>query len=71
MNRPVSRNRATTTLEADGSFRMVIAHSDPGIPNWIDTEGRASGTLFFRFFLAEGDIDTLSTEVIPFAEIGT
>ncbi len=71
MNRPVSRNRATTTLEADGSFRMVVAHADPGIPNWIDTEGRSSGTLFFRFFLAEGDIEPLGTEVVPFAEIGT
>ena len=71
VNRPVSRNRATTTLEADGSFRMVVAHADPGIPNWIDTEGRASGTLFFRFFLAEGDIDPLRAEVVPFAEIET
>ena len=71
VNRPVSRNRATTTLEADGSFRMVVAHADPGVPNWIDTEGRASGTLFFRFFLTEGDIDPLSAEVVPFAEIET
>jgi len=69
VNRPVSRNRASTTLEADGSFRMVVAHADPGIPNWIDTEGRDSGTLFFRFFLAEGDIDPLGAEVVPFAEI--
>ena len=66
LNRPVSRNRATTTLEADGSFRMVVAHADPGVPNWIDTEGRASGTLFFRFFLAEGDVEPLSAEVVPF-----
>ena len=50
---------------------MVVAHADPGIPNWIDTESRASGTLFFRFFLAEGDIDPLGAEVVPFAEIGT
>src|SRR5262249_13177157 len=35
-NRPVSRNRAQTKLEADGSFRIVLAHSDPGHPNWID-----------------------------------
>ena len=49
-----------------GSFRMVVAHADPGVPNWIDTEGRASGTLFFRYFLAEGDVEPLSTEVVPF-----
>jgi hypothetical protein len=45
---------------------MVVAHADPGVPNWIDTEGRASGTLFFRFFLAEGDVEPLSAEVVPF-----
>ena len=71
MNRPVSRNRATTTLEPDGSFRMVVAHADPGVPNWIDTEGRPSGTLFFRFFLPEGAVEPLGAEVVPFAEIGT
>jgi hypothetical protein len=70
MNRPVSRNRANTTLEVDGSFRMVVAHADPGVSNWIDTEGRPSGTLFFRFFLPEGDVEPLGTEVVPFAEIG-
>jgi hypothetical protein len=64
VNRPVSRNRANTTLEPDGSFRMVIAHQDPGIPNWIDTEGRPSGTVFWRFFLPEGDIEAPQTEVV-------
>ena len=37
---PPSRNRASTTLEPDGSFRIVLAHADPGVPNWIDTEGQ-------------------------------
>ena len=40
VNRQVSRNRANTTLEPDGSFTMILAHEDPGLPNWIDTEGR-------------------------------
>ena len=69
LNRPVSRNRATTTLEADGSFRMVVAHADPGVPNWIDTEGLPFGTLFFRFFLPEGAVEPLATEVVPFDQI--
>ena len=37
---PVSLNRKQTRLERDGSFRIVIAHRDPGVPNWIDAEGR-------------------------------
>jgi hypothetical protein len=68
-NRPVSRNRAQTTLEPDGSFRMVLAHRDPGHPNWIDTEGRLFGIVFWRFMLAEGPIETPRAEVVPFAEV--
>ena len=56
-HRPAGRNRANTTLEPDGTFRIVIAHEDPGVPNWIDTEGRAFGMVFWRFFLPEGDIE--------------
>jgi len=65
-HRRVSLNRAQTRLEPDGSFRMVIAHRDPGVPNWLDTEGRPFGLVFWRYFLAEGDIDTPQAEVVPF-----
>ncbi|HEV7731858.1 MAG TPA: hypothetical protein VGR62_06835 [Candidatus Binatia bacterium] len=68
-NRPVSRNRAQTTLEPDGSFRMILAHRDPGHPNWLDTEGRTYGLVFWRFMLAEGAVETPTAEVVPFAEI--
>lgn len=69
VNRPVSRNRANTTLEADGSFRMVIAHSDPGVPNWLDTEGRAFGTVFWRFFLPTGPVETPQATVVKVADL--
>ncbi len=69
MNRQVSLNRTQTHLEADGSFRMIIAHQDPGHPNWIDTEGRALGLVFWRFFLAEGAIETPQAKVVKFVEV--
>ena len=70
VNRQVSRNRANTTLDADGGFTLVLAHSDPGHPNWIDTEGRNLGTMFFRFFLPEtDDIVTPTCEVVKFADL--
>jgi hypothetical protein len=69
VNRQVSRNRANTTLNADGSFTMVLAHSDPGHANWIDTEGRNLGTMFFRFFLPEGEIEKPTCEVVKFADL--
>jgi hypothetical protein len=67
--RTVSRNRANTTLERDGSFRMVIAHEDPGVPNWIDTEGRSFGMVFWRFFMPEGDIETPQASVVKVADL--
>jgi hypothetical protein len=68
-NRQVSLNRAQTVLERDGSFRMILAHRDPGRPNWLDTEGRPFGLVFWRFMLAEGDVETPRAEVVPFAKL--
>jgi hypothetical protein len=68
-NRQVSLNRRQTTLEADGSFRIVLAHQDPGVPNWIDTEGRPFGLVFWRFMLPEGEIATPETSLVPVAEL--
>jgi hypothetical protein len=68
-NRQVSLNRAQTQLSDDGSFRVVLAGRDPGVPNWIDTEGRPFGLVFWRFMLPEGEIEKPSAELVPLAEI--
>ena len=68
-NRPSSRNRASTRLEDDGSFRIVLAASDPGVPNWIDTAGAPFGIVFWRFMLPEGEIETPAAEVVPLADL--
>jgi hypothetical protein len=68
-HRRVSLNRAQTRLEADGSFRIVIAHDDPGVANWIDTEGRPFAMVFWRYLLPDGPIDTPHARVVPFSEI--
>jgi hypothetical protein len=51
--RQSSLNAAQGRLDADGLFRGVIAHSDPGVPNWLDCAGHARGSLAVRFLLAE------------------
>ena len=68
-NRPVSLNRRQTVLEPDGSFRIVLAHADPGLPNWLDTEGRAFGLVFWRYFLVDGAVDAPRAEVVGFDSI--
>jgi hypothetical protein len=68
-HRRASLNRAQTHLEDDGSFRMVIAHRDPGVPNWIDTEGREFGLVFWRFMLPVGEIETPQATVVRFEDL--
>lgn len=36
-------------VDADGRFRAVIAHADPGVPNWLDTGGSRRGFLHYRW----------------------
>jgi hypothetical protein len=61
----VALNRAQSVAEPDGTVRIVIAHRDPGVPNWLTTEGRPFGIVFWRFFLAEGPVATPTAEVVP------
>ncbi|MDE0494226.1 MAG: hypothetical protein OXH54_09830 [Acidimicrobiaceae bacterium] len=68
-NRSISLNRAQTVADADGRFTAVIAHSDPGVPNWLDSEGRPFGIAYWRFMLPEGHIETPQAEVVPHSEL--
>ena len=68
-NRSVALNRAQTQVDADGGFEMILAHRDPGLPNWLDTEGRPFGLVFWRYMLPEGAIETPTAEVVPFASL--
>jgi hypothetical protein len=57
-------------LEPDGSYRIVIAHRDPGAPNWLDTEGRPTGQVYWRIMLPEADVETPQAERVPLASLG-
>jgi hypothetical protein len=48
----IHTNKHTTRCRPDGSFRLVIAHSDPGVANWIDTAGHSRGTMGLRWVKA-------------------
>jgi hypothetical protein len=66
---PVSLNRAQAMAGDDGTVTMVLAHRDPGVRNWLSTEGRPFGLVFWRFMLPEGPIDTPESEVVPLASL--
>jgi hypothetical protein len=42
-------------VDGDGRVRIVLGHSDPGTPNWIDTEGRGRGLLVYRWVWARNN----------------
>ena len=48
----ITVNKHTADYEPDGSVRIVVAHRDPGLPNWIETAGHARGTMCFRWIRA-------------------
>jgi len=62
--RQISLNRKQMKYEEDGSFKVIVAHRDPGHPNWLDTEERPFGFIYWRFLLPDGEIDELKTEVV-------
>jgi hypothetical protein len=48
-----STNGDQATASSDGRYRIVIAHNDPGVPNWLDTAGHREGMIFYRYHLAK------------------
>ncbi|MFK7733354.1 MAG: DUF1214 domain-containing protein [Pseudomonadales bacterium] len=55
--RQIGLNLTQLGLGADRRYTIVIAHEDPGHKNWLHTEGRAYGTIYCRFLLAQETID--------------
>lgn len=50
--RPVSVNKHTASYGPGGSLRIVVAASDRGFANWMDTSGHRRGTMGLRWVKA-------------------
>jgi hypothetical protein len=66
--RTTSLNHHQTAVGSDGRVRFVVAHEDPGVPNWLDTMGRWRALLNFRHFWGSA-LPTPKTRVVPFADV--
>jgi MYXO-CTERM domain-containing protein len=44
-----SLNWFQSTPDEDGIIRYVLAHEDPGVPNWLDIKGHPDGGIFMRW----------------------
>ena len=51
--RTVSYTPARTIVDSDDVVRFVIAHDDPGVHNWLDTQGFSNGNLTYRNLMSQ------------------
>jgi hypothetical protein len=65
----VTINGGQVTYDADGSWTIVVAHRDPGHPNFVSTAGHARGRIWLRWFCPERTPDRPTTRVVPLAEV--
>ncbi len=49
VHRTASRNKAQALRDPDGGYTYVLAASDPGVCNWIDTVGLHQGWMLLRW----------------------
>jgi hypothetical protein len=42
-------NKHAAQLDPDGGLTLLLAHLDPGHPNWLETAGHEQGTMCFRW----------------------
>jgi hypothetical protein len=66
--RQTSLNQAQIRVDGDRRFRVVIAHEDPGVPNWLDTAGHPEGMIQYRFVWARS-CPRPRARTVPFAEL--
>jgi hypothetical protein len=57
LHHPVFLTGRDIEVAADGTFRIVVAHADPGTGNWLATTGVTSGNIAVRALKAEGTLD--------------
>ncbi|MBJ7465351.1 MAG: hypothetical protein JHD38_17085, partial [Mycolicibacterium sp.] len=64
----VSYTPARTVVDGDDVVRLVIAHADPGVHNWLDTQGFSDGNLTYRNLLSRNTA-TFRTQLVKHADI--
>ena len=65
LHRPTSRTLSDVEYNEDGSVEFLIAHEDPGHPNWLDTSGHDFGFMTFRWVDGENaEIDMPTTRLV-------
>jgi Protein of unknown function (DUF1254)/Protein of unknown function (DUF1214) len=61
-------NHQQARLDKDGKARIVIAHRDPGVQNWLDTGGHPEGMLQYRWVFTKTNPHP-TVKIVPFDQI--
>jgi hypothetical protein len=69
--RQTSLNWFQSVADADGGIRYVLAHRDPGVPNWLDISGHPKGSIFMRWQSPAQDAypQKPNAALVPFEQI--
>ncbi|HSS12008.1 MAG TPA: DUF1214 domain-containing protein [Acidimicrobiales bacterium] len=65
----VTINGGQVVYDPDGSWRIVVAHRDPGHANWVSTAGHLRGRIWFRWFLPADTPSRPEARVVPLADV--
>ncbi len=72
-NHQSSLNGFQAEFDDDGVLRWVVAHRDPGVPNWVDTTGHREGFMAPRWAYTEkppqDEWPTVRAQKVAFDEI--
>ncbi|MDP6978734.1 MAG: DUF1214 domain-containing protein [Myxococcota bacterium] len=68
VNHTIHVNKTTAHYEPDGSVKVIVSHTDPGHPNWIETAGHNNGTMCWRWIGATEHPD-VETRVVKASEL--
>jgi hypothetical protein len=68
-------NNTTAFDDPDGYTYYVVSATNPGVANWLDSNGVSSGEIFARFENLPDGTDptglTVTTEVVPVADVAS
>jgi len=68
-NLPTALNKAQIATDDDGRYQIVISARNPGVANWLCTDGHRRGTIFWRFLLPEIDPPKPECSVVKLADL--
>jgi len=69
VNRVTSLNDRQLRVDDDGKVRVVLAHEDPGVQNWLDTSGLGNGLVSYRYVRA-ATAPAPTTTLVALADLG-